>query len=193
VARGRKRKSGKRHPSGKLVQPRRAESQGDIMGPVLEARQRHFGVQARQARDERLGTALGRLAFTGKITPDQYAAGELYGELMARHNAVMGLPIDQPRSVTGLLINEGIFGGGAPDPDPELVDKIRRQAAGAMLMLRGADQEVAGRAGRRPGVLVHILACHDVEALRWSQADLHNLRLGLDCLCRFFRIRRDSF
>lgn len=193
MAKGRKRKAGKRHPSGKLVQPRRAESQGDIMGTALDARQRHYGIGARQARDERLGTALGRLSFAGKIMPDQYAAGELYGELMARHNAVMGLPIDQPRSVTGLLINEGIFGGGAPDPDPELVDKIRRQSAGAALMLRGCDQDIAGRSGRRPSVLVHILACHDVEALRWSPADLHNLRLGLDTLCRFFRIRRDSF
>ena len=101
MARGRKRKAGKRHPSGKLVQPRRAESQSDIMGTALDARQRHYGIGAKQARDERLGTALGRLSFAGKITPEQYAAGELYGELMARHNAVMGLPIDQPRSVTG--------------------------------------------------------------------------------------------
>jgi hypothetical protein len=60
-------------------------------------------------------------------------------------------------------------------------------------MLRGSDQDICRRAGRRPSVLVHILVCHDVEALRWSQVDLHNLRLGLDTLCRFFRIRRDSF
>lgn len=192
MAKGRKRKAGKRHPSGKLVQPRRAESQSDIMGTVLDARQRHYGIGARQARDERLGTALGRMAFAGKITADQFAAAELYGELIARRNAVMGLPSEQPRSVTGLLINEGIFGGGTPEPDPELVEKIRRQAAGAALMLRTCDQDMQGGAGRRPSVLVHLLACHDVEALRWSAADLHNLCLGLEALCRFFRIRRDS-
>lgn len=140
---------------------------------------------------ERLGTALGRMAFAGKITADQFAAAELYCELIARCNAVMGLPSEQPRSVTGLLINEGIFGGGAPEPDPELVEKIRRQAAGAALMLRTCDQDMQGSAGRRPSVLVHLLACHDVEALRWSAVDLHNLRLGLETLCRFFHIRRD--
>ena len=191
MARGRKRKAGRRHPCGKLVQPGQGESQRDAMATVLEARQRHFGISARQARDERLGTALGRMAFAGKITADQFAAAELYGELMARCNAVMGLPNEQPRSVTGILINEGIFGGGAPEPDPELVEKVRRQAAGAALMLRTCDQDVQGSTGRRPSVLVHLLACHDIEALRWSAADLHNLRLGLDTLCRFFRIRRD--
>lgn len=191
MAKGRKRKTGRRHPSGKLVQPGSAESQREAMATVLEARQRHFGISARQARDERLGTALGRLAFAGKITPDQFAAAELYGELIARCNAVMGLPSEQPRSVTGLLINEGIFGGSAPEPDPELVEKIRRQAAGAELMLQTCDQDMQGGAGRRPSVLVHLLACHDVEALRWSVADLHNLRMGLEALCRFFRIRRD--
>ena len=112
MARGRKRKAGKRHPSGKLVQPRLEETQREVMSTVLEARQRHFGVSERQAKDERLGTALGRLAFVGAITLSQYAAGELYGETMARHRAVVGLPMAQPRSVTGLLINEGIFGGG---------------------------------------------------------------------------------
>lgn len=90
VVKGRKRKTGRRHPSGKLVQPGQAESQRDAMATVLAARQRHFGISARQARDERLGTALGRMAFAGKITGDQFAAGELYGELIARCNAVMG-------------------------------------------------------------------------------------------------------
>ena len=65
MARGRKRKAGKRHPSGKLVQPRLEENQREVMSTVLEARQRHFGVSERQAKDERLGTALGRLAFVG--------------------------------------------------------------------------------------------------------------------------------
>ena len=43
VAKGRKRKSGKRHPSGKLVQPSVAETQREVMTTVLEARQRHYG------------------------------------------------------------------------------------------------------------------------------------------------------
>jgi len=80
MVRGRKRKAGRRHPSGKLVQPSGAETQREAMATALEARQRHYGVTARQAKDDRLGTALGRLAFAGTVTAEQFAAGELYGD-----------------------------------------------------------------------------------------------------------------
>lgn len=99
MARGRKRKAGRRLPCGKRP---REETQREAMSTVLEARQRQYGVAASQAKDERLGTALGRLAFANRISPDQYAAGQLYGEIMARNRAVMGLPMDQPRSGTSL-------------------------------------------------------------------------------------------
>ena len=189
MARGRKRKAGRRLPCGKRP---REESQRDAMATVLEARQRHYGVTPTQAKDDRLGTALGRLAFAGLIDADQYTAGQIYGEIMARNRAVMGLPMDQPRSVTALLINEGIFGGGAPDHDPDLIRKVRRQAASAILMLRTADSDAPGAVGRKPSVLVHAVVRHDAEALQWSPADLRNLGHGLDALCRLFRVRRDS-
>ncbi|MCX7865168.1 MAG: hypothetical protein N2423_09080 [Novosphingobium sp.] len=192
MPRGRKRKAGRRHPCGKLVPASVGETQREVVATVLEARQRHYGVTARQAKDDRLGTALGRVAFAGKITADQYAAGEMYGEIMARNRAVMGLPMDQPRSVTALLINEGIFGGSAPDHDPDLVEKVRRRAAAAIMMLRTADHDAPGTAGRKPSILVHAVVCHEVEASKWSAADLVNLGHGLDALCRLFRIDSDS-
>lgn len=192
MARGRKRKAGRRHPCGKLVPASVGETQREVVATVLEARQRHYGVTERQAKDDRLGTALGRVAFAGKITADQYAAGEMYGEIMARNRAVMGLPMDQPRSVTALLINEGIFGGSAPDHDPDLVEKVRRRAAAAIMMLRTADHDAPGTAGRKPSVLVHAVVCHEAEASKWSATDIINLGHGLDALCRLFRIGRDS-
>ena len=192
MARGRKRKAGRRHPCGKLAPATVGETQREVVATVLEARQRHYGVTARQAKDDRLGTALGRVAFAGKITADQYAAGEMYGEIMARNRAVMGLPMDQPRSVTALLINEGIFGGSAPDHDPDLVEKVRRRAAAAIMMLRTADHDAPGTAGRKPSVLVHAVVCHEAEASKWSAADIINLGHGLDALCRLFRIGSDS-
>lgn len=192
MARGRKRKAGKRHPSGKLVQPRREETQREVMATVLEARQRHFGVSARQAKDERLGTALGRLAFAGLITPSQFAAGELYGETTARHRSVVGMPMDQPRSVTGLLINEGIFGGGEPVHDPEMIDRIRKETAAAMMVLRDADRDTPPGTRRGPSLLVHSLVCHDVDAVLWSASDLRCLSLGLDALAKLYRIRLDT-
>ena len=189
MARGRKRKAGRRLPCGKRP---REETQREAMSTVLEARRRHFGVTVSQAKDERLGSALGRLSFTGRIGADQFAAGQLYGEIMARNRAVMGLPMDQPRSVTALLINEGIFGGGAPDPDPQLVVKVRRQAASAILMLRTADSDAPGSVGRKPSLLVHAVVCHEAEASLWSPVDLINLGHGLDALARLFRIEVSS-
>lgn len=192
MARGRKRKAGRRHPCGKLVPASVGETQREVVATVLEARQRHYGVTERQAKDDRLGTALGRVAFAGKITADQYAAGEMYGEIMARNRAVMGLPMDQPRSVTALLINEGIFGGSAADHDPDLVEKVRRRAAAAIMMLRTADHDAPGTAGRKPSVLVHAVVCDEAEASKWSATDIINLGHGLDALCRLFRIGSDS-
>ena len=133
MARGRKRKAGKRHPCGKLVQPSAAETQREITATVLEARQRHYGVTARQARDERLGTALGRLAFAGSITVEQYSAAELYGDLMARNRGVMGLPRIHPHSAAGLMLDEGIFGQITNVHEPEFVEMVRRRAAAAIV------------------------------------------------------------
>ena len=65
MAPGRKRKSGKCYPCGKRT---RQELEKDAMSVALHARRRHFGVTAKQAKDERLGTALGRLAFRELIS-----------------------------------------------------------------------------------------------------------------------------
>lgn len=186
MARGRKRKAGKRLPCGKRS---RAETRKDVMATVLDARRRHYGVSGPQAKDDRLGSALGRLAFAGGITADQYAAGGMYGEIMARNRAIMGLPMDQPRSVTGLLINEGIFGGGAPDPDPALVAKVRKQAAAAILVLKVADSDAPAITGRKPSILVHAVVCHDTDASHWGPVDIRQLCHGLDALRRLFRLR----
>lgn len=192
MVRGRKRKSGRRHPSGKLAQPRTSETQREVMATVLDARRRHFGVSEREAKDERLGTSLGRLAFAGTITPSQYAAGELFGETIARHRAVFGMPMAQPRSVTGLLINEGIFGGGEVMHDPELIERIRKEAARAQIALQEADRDMPLGTRRGPSLLIHALVCYDVDAALWSPADLKWLAYGLDALAKLYRIRLDS-
>jgi hypothetical protein len=192
VARGRKRKAGRRHPCGKLVQPGKAETLREVTATVLEARQRQYGVTARQAKDERLGSAIGRLAFAGKITAEQLAAAELYGDLMARHRGVMGLPPIHPHSASGLLLDEGIFGRSLTEYDPDYVEKIRKRAAAAILMLRTADHDAIPTTGRRPSALVHAVVCYEVDAAAWSDADLRNLGHGLDALVTLFGINRDS-
>ena len=94
MVRGRKRKPGKRYPCGKLM---REETEREAMSTVLEARKRHYGVSIQQARDERLGTALGRLAFRGLISDLQYQAGLAFAELYQQHNVTVGLPMPSPR------------------------------------------------------------------------------------------------
>ena len=192
MARGRKRKAGRRHPCGKLVQPGKAETMREVTATVLDARQRQYGVTARQAKDERLGSAIGRLAFAGKITAEQLAAAELYGDLMARNRAVMGLPPIHPHSATGLLLDEGIFGRSLTEYDPDYVEKIRKRAAAAILMLRTADHDAIATTGRRPSMLVHAVACYEVDAAGWGDADLRNLAHGLEALVTLFGINRDS-
>ena len=192
MARGRKRKGGRRHPCGKLVQPGKAETMREVTATVLDARQRQYGVTARQAKDERLGSAIGRLAFAGKITAEQLAAAELYGDLTARNRAVMGLPPIHPHSATGLLLDEGIFGRSLTEYDPDYVEKIRKRAAAALLMLRTADHDAIAATGRRPSMLVHAVVCYEVDAAGWGDADLRNLAHGLEGLVTLFGINRDS-
>lgn len=192
MARGRKRKAGRRHPCGKLVQPGKAETMREVTATVLDARQRHYGVTARQAKDERLGSAIGRLAFAGKISAEQLAAAELYGDLMARNRAVMGLPPIHPHSATGLLLDEGIFGRSLTEYDPDYVEKIRKRTAAAILMLRTADHDAIAATGRRPSMLVHAVVCYEVDAAGWGDADLRNLAHGLEALVTLFGINRDS-
>ncbi len=191
-ARGRKRKAGRRHPCGKLVQPGKAETLREVTATVLDARQRQYGVTARQAKDERLGSAIGRLAFAGKITSEQRSAAELYGDLMARNRAVMGLPPIHPHSASGLLLDEGIFGRSITEYDPDYVEKIRKRAAAAILMLRTADHDAVAATGRRPSMLVHAVVCYEVDAAAWGSADLRNLEHGLEALVTLFGINTGS-
>ena len=192
MARGRKRKAGRRHPCGKLVQPGKAETMREVTATVLDARQRQYGVTARQAKDERLGSAIGRLAFAGKITAAELAAAELYGDLMARNRAVMGLPPIHPHSATGLLLDEGIFGRSITEYDADYVEKIRKRAAAAILMLRTSDHDAIAATSRRPSMLVHAVVCYEVDAAGWGDADLRNLAHGLEALVTLFGINRDS-
>ena len=192
MAKGRKRKSGKRHPCGKLVRPTNGETQADVLATVVEARRRQYGVTARQARDERLGSALGRMAFRGLITADQYSAGQVYATTMGRYRAIMGLPTDQPRSMMALLINEGIFASGDVVHDADLIEKVRRQAASVQLLLRSCGCAPGCDAGRAAIDLVHRVVIADENALGWPAADIGNLVQGLEALRKLFHIRTDG-
>ena len=185
MAPGRKRKPGKRYPCGKRT---RQELEKDAMSVALDARRRHFGVTAKQAKDERLGTALGRLAFRELISETQYQAGVAFAQLYRDHHATVGLPSPSPRSVAGLLINEGIFGASPSEPVLEVIEKVKRRFRDATDVLDGCDREHRLSPGSRPTLLVYRVICTDQDAMRWSEEDLGNLRVALNALVRLFRL-----
>ena len=159
------------------------------MSVAIDARRRHFGVTAKQAKDERLGTALGRLAFRELICESQYQAGVAFAELYQQHHAVFGLPSPSPRSVAGLLINEGIFGSSPSEPVLEVIEKLKRRFGDATDALDVCDREQRMSRGRRPTLLIYRLICTDEEALHWPEEDIGNLRVALNALVRVFRLR----
>lgn len=185
MAPGRKRKPGKRYPCGKRM---REETEREAMSTVLDARRRQFGVTAKQAKDERLGTALGRLAFRELISEKQYQAGVAFGELYHAHQILMGLPSPSPRSVAGLLINEGIFGASPSEPVLEVIERVKRRFADATSVLDGCDREQRMSAGKRPTLLIYRVICADQEAMHFPEEDIGNLRVALNALVRLFRL-----
>jgi hypothetical protein len=182
--RGRKRKPGQRHPCGKRI---RHETEREAMSTVIETRQRHYGVTAKQARDERLGSAFGRLAWQRTISPAQYEAGREFGDLYRRHHMVLGLPLPSPRSVAGILFNEGIFGGTSAEPDAAVVERLRRRFDAATDALDQCDRDQRMSLGRRPALLVYRVICADEDTTLWPEEDLGILRVALNALVRVFR------
>jgi hypothetical protein len=121
MIRGRKRKPGSRYPCGKRMH---AETEREIMQTAIDARQRLYGVTARQARDARLGTSLGRLAYQELISPAQYDAGRRFAELYQRHHLTLGMPVPHPRSLAGpddhRRHRRGIIGRSRPRSDCQI-------------------------------------------------------------------------
>lgn len=106
--RGRKRKAGKRYPSGGLVQERE----------VLEARVIAFKQPHRQSvpekvrHDPRAETFFGRLMLNGVVNEKQYQAGILYRRDIQRYRAyfMSDMPDPNPPSIAGFMQPSG---GGA--------------------------------------------------------------------------------
>ena len=158
------------------------------MSVAIDARRRHFGVTAKQAKDERLGSALGRLAFLELISETQSQAGVAFAELYQQHHAVLGLPSPSPRSVAGLLINEGIFGASPSEPVQEVIERVKRRFNAATDALDACDREQRMSGGKRPTLLVYRVICTDEDAMNWPEEDIGNLRVALNALVRLFRM-----
>ena len=151
-------------------------------------RKRHYGVSAKQARDERLGTSLGRLAFREAISDVQYQAGLAFAKLHHQHHLAMGLPVPSPSSVDGILIDEGIFGSSPSEPVLEEIERLKRRFEQASDALDHCDREQRYSGARRPTLLMYRVVCTDEDAGQWPGDDIGNLRIALNALVRVFRL-----
>ena len=107
------------------------------------------------------------------------------GQLSVQINS---LPSPSPRSVAGLLINEGIFGASPSEPVLEVIEKVKRRFNAATDALDAYDREQRMSRGRRPTLLVYRVICTDEDAMRWPERDMGNLRVALNALVRVFRM-----
>ena len=189
MKRGRKRKPGLRHACGKRI---RQETEREAMAVVIAARRRHHGVTATQARDERLGTAFGRLAYQRVISDPQYQAGLTFAELYQRHHIAMGLPLPSAASIAGRLVNEGIIGSSPSEPMLDVLDRLRQRFDAATDAIDACDREHRMTRGRRPSLLLFRVVCVDEDTTLWSETDLGNLRVALNALVRVLKLRVDA-
>lgn len=182
---GRKRKPGLRYPCGKL---KREETEREAMATALAARQRHYGVTAKQARDERLGSALGRLSFLQMISSQQYDAGVMFGKLYHAHHAIMGLPTPEPQSVTAIMIAAGLVEGVVTTDAPEeTIENLRKRFKIVTNAVDQCDREHRMASGRKPSLVLYRVVCTDEDTTLWPESDFGNLRVALNALARVFR------
>jgi len=104
------------------------------------------------------------------------------------HHVMVGLPLPSPRSVAGLLINEGIFGASPSEPVLDVLEKLKRRFGAATDALDACDREHRLSHGRRPTLLVYRVICSDEDAMHWREEDIGNLRVALNALVRVFRM-----
>ncbi len=101
--RGRKRKSGRRHPNGKLVQEKPLDQN------VVALRMPHrAGVPREFAHDPKAESKLGRYNLNGLITSREYDAGVYYRGVVDRYLALIKAPPPNMRSCTGEPMSRGM-------------------------------------------------------------------------------------
>jgi len=98
------------------------------------------------------------------------------------------LPSPSPKSVAGLLINEGIFGASPSEPVLEVIEKLKRRFADATGTLDACDREQRLSGGKRPTLLIYRVICTDHDAMHFPEEDIGNLRVALNALVRLFRL-----
>lgn len=142
----------------------------------IEARNRHYGMDAKTAKDQMAGTFVGRLAMSGEISAQQYEAATRYSEVYYGMQVAVGGP--KPSGAVNLNATKGL-------PGPENVERSQK----AMQDWRSAEKAIQDRQNELRGQGA-IYAALDYCVIR-DEEQLHMLgwlREGLNALARHFQI-----
>src|SRR6478736_7288028 len=99
IAMGRKRKTGKRYPGGKIITERDIDTR-----PIAASMPHRQSVPEPIRHDARAESPFGRLLLNGHITPKQYQAGLMYRDIVNRYRALIDCPSESPPSMAGIIV-----------------------------------------------------------------------------------------
>lgn len=178
---GRKRRAGKREPSGKLSrrvvdkQARRTIDEQSAMQVAKEARQRVFGISEADSATELAGSIVGRLLLQGAISREHFDAAVAFQATYAGFLRAIDAPPSSPKAISI----------GAPS-GPSPADMSRAQAETAKKHWRDACMALSVANIPYPENVL-FLACDRIALREEYQPHLHgDLRLGLNALARHF-------
>lgn len=179
---GRKRKSGRRQPSGKLAPDKSPDDRKRIA-----AQPHRQGAPEALRGSERAESPLGRLSLcldeTGDpiISAEQYDAGELFAAMVWAYRAVLGAPRASAAAGPGFeCLVESSGEPAACQQDPDGCTCLRRRTAYTQAF------EALARAGRPAVLAVKRVVIHREAIL---EQDLGTLKVGLTALAEHFGLR----
>lgn len=171
--RGRKRKTVKREPSGRV--PR--ESKDQIREVAVSQRLRL--VSSEQASNELAGFPLGILFLRQHIPTRRLVdAGARWAQLVASYARIVGIPSPNPRACQ---MNANFGTPLVSDLPDDVVNAIKSNYNSAFIALRDA--------GHRPTLITNDIVVRDEWPSAVTQDFLPDLLIGLEALAMHFKIR----
>lgn len=186
----RKRKGGRprnndaeRYPGGQIKHDyRKAETERDIMGTVVDMRQRQYGLNETDAKSALAGFVLGRMRLDKAINEVEFEAGQRYAEDMARYYRMVGIPAPSPRAQS-LFSVKGHDGDITPEQAKSARDASNRMMEMEDVLLRLHD-------GPRVKTTVFNVCVMDFDNLRDMPSHMFGwLHCGLRALAMHYGLQ----
>lgn len=176
---GRKRKTGKREPNGRISRKGEADK---IKSVGIQARQRHFGMTEDEAKKPLSTDPVGLLRRCGEIDEHQYQAAVQYEEDVRKYRAAMGLP----KGVRAMEV-ERIDGRALTDEEEQAI-KAKAHIKRYNLACDAVRQ--AQEAIRNEGNLFGALETIVIRQVNGQWRMIGDLRIALNALVRHYGLNR---